>query len=262
MKTELEALIKDVEDLRRALKSSAKKQIWAKAEREKMRGVCANYFSARGGISNTPETTEADSIFRDIQAMSRANPSRQKTVAMLAQAKKLLVAVESIALMNGTKSAGSRTPIDLLIIETLTDLCPSAAAAYSQALEDLGNVDRQSWRGPATDLREALRETLAILAPDDVITKSPGFKLEKDAHRPTMKQKVRYILKSRGTPGTAMAVPEHAVQGIEDIVGGLTRSVYDRSSMSTHTPTDKREVVRVHGWVRIILCELLEIPPG
>jgi hypothetical protein len=58
-----------------------------------------------------------------------------------------------------------------------------------------------------------------------------------------------------------MAVPENAVQGVEDILGGITRSVYNRSSISTHTPTDKKEVVRVHAWVRLVLCDLLEVPP-
>lgn len=262
MNAALEALMKEVEDVRRALKGSANKQIWAETERERMRGVCSSYFSARGGFGETPETLEADGLFKDLQAMSRSSPSRQKTVDMLAKAKKLLVAVEGTALTSGTKSAGRKTPTDQMIIDTLKEMCPSAAAAYSQALDDLGDEHRESWRGPATDLREALRETLAVLAPDELVMKSPGFKLDKDAHRPTMKQKVKFILKSRGTSGTAMAAPEQAMQGIEDIVGGLTRSVYDRSSMSTHTPTDKKEVVRVHGWVRIILCELLEVPPG
>lgn len=50
--------------------------------------------------------------------------------------------------------------------------------AYQQALLDLATPDRLSWRGPATDLREALRETLDVLAPDDEAKAMPGFKLE------------------------------------------------------------------------------------
>lgn len=140
-------------------------------------------------------------------------------------------------------------------------MCPSAGAAYSQAMEDLSAQTRESWRGPATDLREALRETLDVLAPDQEVQNAPGFKLERETRGPTMKQKVRYILKSRGTPSGAMTAPESAVQGIEDIVGGLTRSVYTRSNISTHTSTDKNEVIRVHAWVRLVFCDLLEVPP-
>ena len=110
-------------------------------------------------------------------------------------------------------------------------------------------------------MREALRETLDTMAPDAEVTAMPGFKLEKDTHGPTMKQKVRYILKKREMNSGAMAAPEKAVEGIEDIVGGVMRSVYKRSSLSTHTATSKDEVLRVHAWVRLVFCDLLEIPP-
>ena len=53
-----------------------------------------------------------------------------------------------------------------MIIGTLTSLLPSSARSYEQAIRDLQSADRLSWRGPATDLRESLRETLDHLAPD------------------------------------------------------------------------------------------------
>jgi hypothetical protein len=31
--------------------------------------------------------------------------------------------------------------------------------------------------------------------------------------------------------------------------------------MSTHTATDKKEVVQVHAWVQLVLCDLIEISP-
>jgi hypothetical protein len=224
--------------------------------------LCAAYFDARRGIPDSDEAHSADEIFRELHSAARGKPRRAKVVDRLTKAKHLLVKLEGAAMTSAAaKSAGRRTATDQLIIDTLRDVCPNAAAAYSQALTDLGMNDRESWRGPATDLREALRETLDVLAPDAEVAKEPGFKLEKDAHRPTMKQKVRFILKKRDTPHGAMAAPESAVQGIEDILGGITRSVYNRTSISTHTATDKKEVVRVHAWVRLVLCDLLEVPP-
>jgi hypothetical protein len=151
-------------------------------------------------------------------------------------------------------------PADNLIFESLQEICPTAALAYDQALKDLDSTQRSSYRGPATDLREALRETLDSLAPDAEIQALPGYKLEQDAKRPTMKQKVRYILKKRGVGAGQLATPESAVEGVETIVGGLVRSVYSRSSASTHVSTDRPEVLRIHAWVRLVLCELLEIP--
>lgn len=150
--------------------------------------------------------------------------------------------------------------IDERIIATLDEVCPAAAVSYKQALADIGGPERHSWRGPATDLREALRETLDALAPDKDVQDQPGFKLETNAVRPTMKQKAKYILKNRGRKGGQLSNPETVINNIEDMVGGLVRSVYTRSSVSTHTTTNRDEVVRVHSWVRLVLCELLEIP--
>ena len=148
--------------------------------------------------------------------------------------------------------------VDKRILDTLIQLAPSAALSYEQALLDIGNDSRLSWRGPATDLREALRETLDQLAPDKQVAAQPGFRLEKDCSGPTMKQKVRFVLARRGRPKSAMEAPEQAAVAVEEAVGAFVRSVYTRSSVSTHTPTDKDEILRVRDWVRVALCELLE----
>jgi Predicted pPIWI-associating nuclease len=262
MTSALELLLKETDKLRRTLKSGPGAQIQSSADCEKIRTLCAAYFNSRSALTDSDNVIEADGIFKELHSAARGKPGRAKVVDRLTTAKQLLIELEGVALASATaKSAGRRTATDQLIIETLQDLCPSAAAAYSQALVDLSADRRESWRGPATDLREALREALDVLAPDDEVTKEPSFKLEKDAHRPTMKQKVRYILKKRETPHGAMAAPESAVQGIEDILGGITRSVYNRTSISTHTATDKNEVIRVHAWVRLVMCDLLEVPP-
>jgi hypothetical protein len=262
MTATIEALLKETDQLRRALKSGPGAQIQATSDCEKIRSLCSIYFAKRPEFVESDDAVAADGIFKELHSAARGKPSRAKVVDRLTRSKQLLVKLEGAALTAAAaRSAGRRTPTDQLIIDTLRDVCPSAAAAYSQALADLSADKRDSWRGPATDLREALRETLDVLAPDDQVTKEPGFKLEKDVPRPTMKQKVRYILKKRGIPHGAMAAPESAVQGIEDILGGITRSVYNRTSISTHTATDKNEVVRVHAWVRLVLCDLLEVPP-
>lgn len=74
-----------------------------------------------------------------------------------------------------------------------------------------------------------------------------------------MKQKVRYILKSRGKNKTVSEAPEKAVEIVEEMVGALARSVYSRSSLSTHVGTTKQEVQQVKAYVDVVLGELLEI---
>jgi hypothetical protein len=133
------------------------------------------------------------------------------------------------------------------IASTLSGLVATAELSY------------HSYRGAAAELREALREVLDHLAPDKDVTTQAGFKLETDQKKPTMKQKVRFILASRGKGRTQTAPAESSTALVEDRVGALTRSVYDRSSLSTHVGTTKQEVQRVKGYVDVVLTELLEI---
>jgi hypothetical protein len=149
--------------------------------------------------------------------------------------------------------------IDSKILTTLSKMIPSAALSYEQAMKDLSTDNRISWRGPATDLREALRETLDYLAPDNEVISQQGFKLEKDQKYPTMKQKVRFILRKRGLSSSSTQAPEDATQAVDEAISSFVRSVYGRSNLSTHMPTDKNEVLRVRDLVKTSLCELLEI---
>jgi hypothetical protein len=71
----------------------------------------------------------------------------------------------------------SSSDTDQKILQTLTNLVPSAALSYEQALLDLADPKRLSFRGPAHELRECLREVLDHLAPDAEVMKAPGFKL-------------------------------------------------------------------------------------
>ena len=91
------------------------------------------------------------------------------------------------------------------------------------------------------------------------MTKEPGYKQEPNANGPTMKQKVRYILKLRGQSKSQTGAAESAVDAVEEALGLFVRSVYMRSSVSTHVTTSRDEVLRIRDFVRVVLSELLEI---
>jgi hypothetical protein len=152
--------------------------------------------------------------------------------------------------------------IETQILATLRRLLPSAAQSYEQALRDLRGVPRLSYRGTAVELREALRETLDHLAPDADVMRAPGFKLEKDASRPTMKQKAAFILKARGAASAAISTPKDAIQRVEDASASLARSVYTRGSVSTHVATTREEVLTMKPYVDGVLAELLQVHHG
>jgi hypothetical protein len=157
---------------------------------------------------------------------------------------------------NRNKSIGG---LELQILETLKQIVPAAALSYEQACHDLRDRNRLSFRGTANELREALRELLDHLAPDDVVISQPGFKFEGDQKKPTMKQKARFILRARGLTATATEVPESAISIIEETIGKLTRSAYNRSSISAHISTSGGEVQQMKMYVDSVLAELLKI---
>jgi hypothetical protein len=152
--------------------------------------------------------------------------------------------------------------VETQILATLRRLLPSAALSYEQALRDLRGTPRLSYRGTAVDLREALREVLDHLAPDADVIKLPGFKLERDAARPTMKQKAQFILKARGIASGALATPRDAIQRVEDASASLARSVYTRGSVATHMATTREEVLTLKPYVDGVLAELLQVHHG
>lgn len=262
----LRDLIASVEGVRKQVSKRQSVQVRSQEEKKQLQQLIDSYFrDVRPTIlsheASSDFVKEIDTEMQDLLKCSHKHTKRSLVKKRLADLKKKLIQLEahSVALVATGSGTEATNLVDRRVIETLQRLVPSGALSYEQALIDLDGPDRKSWRGPATDLREALRETLDHLAPDKDVTSQPGFKLEPDLKRPTMKQKTRFILLKRGLSKTLSETPEKAVDSIETAIGSFVRSVYKRSNISTHTPTVRDEVLRVRDWVRIVLCELLEI---
>jgi hypothetical protein len=137
-------------------------------------------------------------------------------------------------------------------------ILPSAAISYQQVIADISN-SRVSYKGSIAELREVLREVLDYLAPDVDVLTVPGFKLEKDRSGPTMKQKVRFILKNRKKTASAIDAPENAAALVDEGIAKLARATYDRGSLSAHTTASREEAMSIKRYLDSVLCELLEI---
>jgi hypothetical protein len=153
----------------------------------------------------------------------------------------------------------SSSETDQKILRTLAGLVPSAAQSYQQALLDLAESNRQSFRGTAHELRECLREVLDHFAPDAEVEKSPHFKLEKGRTKPTMKQKVRFIFRARERSPTESSAPEDAANTVDALIADMTRSTYDRGSLSAHQERGKKGVEQLKRYVDVIFHDLLEL---
>lgn len=266
MAQELRDLIASVEGVQKQVSKGKSVQVQSQKQKGSLQDLVDCYFrdvrpSFISHAASSDFVEEVDCKMQDLLECSHRLTKRSIIKKKLSSIKKKLIQLDShsVALVATGSNTEATNLVDKRVIGTLQRLVPSAALSYEQALIDFDGPDRKSWRGPATDLREALRETLDHLAPDKDVTSQSGFKLETDAKGPTMKQKTRFILLKRGYSKTLSETPEKAVDLIETAFGSFVRSVYKRSNISTHTPTNRNEVLRVSDLVRIVLCELLEI---
>ena len=261
----IKTYIRHVEKARKDL-NRVNGQLHSQKQRDELRLLVEKYFGEiRPSLASKQEQDEAikqvDDLMQELLVLCHKRSMAKRYQEILAGVKTSLIALDSQAIAIAGKMSAKKglDVVDAQILKTMQSVVPSAALSYKQASIDIHSDKRLSWRGPATDLREALRETLDYLAPDIDVKAMPGYKQDANTDGPTMKQKVRYILKSRGVSKAVSGTTEEAVDAVEEAVGSFVRSVYTRSSVSTHTPTDKAEVLRVRDLVRVVLSELLEI---
>lgn len=157
-------------------------------------------------------------------------------------------------------SSLSYSQAEEILIDTLDKLIPSAANSYRQGIQDLKETNnRSSYRGTACEFREAFRETLDHLAPDKNVEKSEGFKFEKDQTRPTMKQKIKYILSSQEKKRPQISAAQKTLAVIEALSGDLGRAFYNRASLSSHVETTRQEVEQLKRYLDVLLFDILAI---
>ena len=149
--------------------------------------------------------------------------------------------------------------VEAAILSTLETMIPSAAASYKQVLVDIQESGRISYRGTAAELREVVREVLDYLAPDADVMSSAGFKLEPGLKGPSMKQKVRFILRARKAGDSERQTAEDSVQHLDENIPSLGRAVYTRGSTAVHTVRPLEEVLNFKLYADAVLGELLAI---
>jgi hypothetical protein len=202
---------------------------------------------------------EIDFVVQQILQLANGQREKQAYIGQLNELRPLLLEA-AVDLM---KSRGTPRLIlsetERAILDTLASLLPSCAASYEQALRDIAQGARVSWRGTATELRETLREVMDHFAPDEKVSAAPGFQPEAGQTRPTQRQKVRYILKARRSSGAAVAVAEASLETVDVSVAALARSAYQRGSVSTHVGTTGKEIKNLKRYIDALLAELLEV---
>jgi hypothetical protein len=218
----------------------------------------ARPFIARDGFEGY--LSQLDEHFKKLYELAEGMNAAKSYQWRITAIRKALPKINSRLEMEFADGGSSKhSLVEKQILTTLSSLVPTAGLSYDQAIQDLADNSRVSYRGTAADLREVLREVLDHLAPDADVSGADGFKLEKDRTKPTMKQKVRFILKARGVSGSSTELSEKATEAVDAIVGGLARSVYNFGSVVTHVAGERQSVIQLKRYVEAVLSDLLEV---
>lgn len=258
-------LHKRVEALTRRVRRVKTKQLNIASIRRELQAFVHRYFSDLRPAYLSGGNSEADLVDVDsgMQELLRFTQRRTLVSLYVDTLKKVSAALHEFEMKSLIGGQGVVTHKDdsrnRRLLETLAKINLSAAVSYEQGLLDLLDNKRKSWRGTAVEFRESLREVLDMLAADEEVKAQPGFKLENDTKGPTMKQKAVFILKSRKAGSKQIKPFADALDVIEELIGKFVRSVYERSSVATHTQVSRDEVLTIKGYVELALSELLEV---
>jgi hypothetical protein len=262
--TALDQISEDVTKLATAVDAPRTKTVPSAVVQPTARRIARTYFESvrpeLQGVQNRPGLIEEiDFVLQGMLRLATAPREKQAYLGHIAELRPFLLE----ATIDVMKARGSSRLVlsttERAILQTLERMLPSSSTSYEQALRDIAEGTRVSWRGTATELREVLREVIDHLAPTDQVIASAGFQFEPGQGSPTQKQKVRFILRARRNSSAAVAVAEASLATAEEAVAALARSTYRRSSASTHAPTDSTEIRSLKRYVDALLGELLEI---
>lgn len=215
------------------------------------------------------EISEIDQYLQTLLELANKRGHRKVYLENLRSIKKLIPSIEiqRERWMSVHKTVAGRMQVVFTQTENnlqkiLNKLDSGLGDSYKQALLDLSDVNRISYGGTANELREVVRRVLDKLAPDDDVEKADWFTLESGTHKPTMKQKTRFILVSRGLAKSQRELAEKGVNLIDieiDAIGGITRSTYDSGSSMSHARAAKEHALRLKRYVDAVLCDILEV---
>jgi Predicted pPIWI-associating nuclease len=158
--------------------------------------------------------------------------------------------------------ARSLAGLDGGIATRLRLLDDDLADGYKQAVLDIENEDRLSYRGPAAELREMLTSVLHTLAPNAEVQATDWYK---EARRsgtrteatPTRAERTKFILRSRAKGGAVTEAAESYMTSVEERLANVINATYKRGSAATHGGTERGELVQLLPYINALMRELL-----
>ncbi len=151
-------------------------------------------------------------------------------------------------------STVDRTPSEIResLAARLETLSPDLAVSYRQVHSDLMDDGRQTFLGPAGEIREVMRAAIHLLSPDEDVKGEDWFEGDEKG-RPTQAERIRYIVQSKSESDS----PTETAEVVDTKVGRLGRQLYQRASKAFHVGTQREELRKIVGWVEAVLNEIL-----
>jgi hypothetical protein len=136
--------------------------------------------------------------------------------------------------------------------------------SYEQAVVDIEDFQRISYRGPAAELREVLTTVLHILAPTGQVEATEWYREARrlgtrTEHTPTRAERTKFILRSRLKGSAVTDAAESYMSSVEERLANVINATYRRGSAATHGGTERDELVQLLPYINALLRELL--PP-
>lgn len=130
------------------------------------------------------------------------------------------------------------------------------ARSLEQSLRDLNDHTRLSFIGPAGEVREVLRATVQLFAPDDAVRAQTWFVGVKQGGKsnPTQTERIRYAVQQRGGSRDQVKSIDEL---IDQLVAQIGRQTYSAGSSALHAGTIQHKVRKLAGWVFAMLDEVL-----
>ena len=151
------------------------------------------------------------------------------------------------------------------VLLRLRQLDPDLANGYEQAILDLENDDRLTYRGPAAELRELLTRVLHLLAPNEQVQATEWYRESRRSGArkepvPRRAERTRFILRSRGQGSAADEAADAYASLVEERLEKVVDATYRRGSAATHSAAEREQVRTSLLYLNALLRELL--PPG
>jgi hypothetical protein len=222
------------------------------------------YFAQTVGAED-PQIASMDEIMQGLLQISSDGSARRTVVRLVSRAARnfrdnLLVRISRAY----WSSAPQRSPagLDEEAARRLRNLDSKVADGYEQAVLDIEDPERQSYRGAAAELREVLTHVLHILAPTAEVEAMDWYKEARKSRsitepKPTRAERTKFILRKQVQGSTATESAESYMFMVEERLGHVIGRTFERSNRATHAGSERDELVRLLPYINALLRELL-----